>query len=110
MVRGRGKDRREPDTLNAKVVAVIKVSVVEIIHTVDNTVKISDTVTVSVREGAYEYLVEGSVIIVGGVGERRDLFGCRGLVYIRRTILVIVPLAGNEGKGGKNCKYCENKA
>ena len=69
MVGGGYEYGRKPETLYSEIVSLADITIVEIIHSVDNASEIADTIAVAVREGAYEDLIKGPVIIVYGVND-----------------------------------------
>ena len=68
MIRRRGENGREPNALHTEIVTACNIAVIKVVDSVDDTLKVTNTVTVTVGERAYEYLIEGSVIIVCGIG------------------------------------------
>ena len=63
------------------------VAVVEIVHAVDDAAQVAYTVTVAVRKGTDEYLVENAIVVVDGVHHLYvglgGLFFTRGCYYHR---------------------------
>jgi hypothetical protein len=81
MIRRRRENWGEPDALNAKALAGIDVTVVEVIKVVDNTAKIAKSVLVCISKRTYEYLVECSVVIINRVNYGRKI----GLIISKKA-------------------------
>ena len=70
MVGRRREYRWKPDSLYAETFARIYVSVIEVIHSVDDTAQISRSVTVWIRKRTYEYLIEHALVVVNRINLR----------------------------------------
>ena len=68
MIGRRTKDRRKPNSLNTKALTGTNIPVIQIIHAIDDSAKITNTVSAGIGKRANEYLIKRSVIILNRVG------------------------------------------
>ena len=61
---GRGfEDRRQPDSLHPQAFSGCRISVIEVIHPVDDSPQVARSVSVGVGEGAHKNLIEHPVVV-----------------------------------------------
>ena len=61
---GRGQENRsQPDSLNAQAVPGSRIPVVQVIHPVDDSPQVTDTVPVGIGEGSHKNLIEHPVVV-----------------------------------------------
>ena len=64
MIGRRKEDRRQPDTLDAEAFPGLRITVVQVIHPVDDPPQITDTVSVGIGIGTHKDLVKHTAVIL----------------------------------------------
>ena len=67
MIGFRRHDRRQPQAVNAEVVALIGIAVVEIVQLRNDSLQVTDAVAVGITEGLREDFIEIAVFVVGSL-------------------------------------------